>query len=220
MKKKQSPSVVVNSGLSKPIKNIGGIILLWVFSSYSLAAPPPGQAAQSCSTDFRLASSIQVNGNTQAAGSTGAAVNSLVVFDYSANGVSGTPLSAVPVGQVGSVWGMSYDTRRQKVYSSAFLKRHSGFGPGGVGAIYQFNPTVTQPSASLLIDLAAAGVDVGTDSRVPTNGIVDDPNELPAAVTDPSWDSAAFDQVGKMSLGGHCCQRRQFYIMGNEPEAA
>lgn len=163
--------------------------------------PPPGPSAMSCTADTRLATSIHVNGDSQAAGSTGAGVNGLITFDYAATGELAAPFSKGTAGQVGSVWGLAYDTTRKKLYTSAFLKRHASFGPGGVGAIYQMDGTSASATPSLLIDLAANGVDLGSSPRTPSNGVVDDPNELPADASQPSWDRDAFAQIGKISLG-------------------
>ena len=163
--------------------------------------PPPGPSAMSCTADTRLATSIHVNGDSQAAGSTGASVNGLITFDYAATGELAAPFSKGTAGQVGSVWGLAYDVTRKKLYTSAFLKRHASFGPGGVGAIYQMDGRSASATPSLLIDLAANGVDLGSSPRTLSNGVVDDPNELPADASQPSWDRDAFAQIGKISLG-------------------
>ncbi len=160
-----------------------------------------GPEAMSCASELRLATSVSVNGDSQAAGSTGAGFNSLVTFDYAQTGVLTTPYSAATAGQVGAVWGLAYDNLRKKIYSSAFLKRHASFGPNGMGAIYQMDTVSASSTPSLLIDLAANGVDVGTDTRVTSDGNVDDPNELPIDGTKPSWDQATFAQVAKVSIG-------------------
>ncbi len=163
--------------------------------------PPSGPSAFSCPTDVRLATSVQVNGDSQAAGSTGANVNGLITFDYAATGELAAPFSKATAGQVGSVWGLAYDNARKKLYASAFLKRHASFGPSGVGAIYQMDGASATPTPSLLIDLAAQGVDVGTSTRVAASGAVDNANELPIDASQPSWDKDAFAQVGKVSIG-------------------
>ena len=163
--------------------------------------PPPGPDAFSCAANVRLATSVQVNGDSQAAGSTGAGVNGLITFDYAATGELAAPFSKATAGQVGAVWGLAYDTSRKALYAAAFLKRHASFGPNGLGAIYQMDGTSATPTPSLLMDLAAKGVDVGTSPRVAASGVMDDPNELPIDASKPSWDRDAFAQVGKISLG-------------------
>lgn len=59
----------------------------------------------------------------------------------------------VPIAKVGSLWGMAYDRFAGKVYASAFMKRHAGFGPHGSGAIYQTDTVGV--NASLIADLNA-----------------------------------------------------------------
>lgn len=160
-----------------------------------------GPEPMTCTSDVRLATSVSVNGDSQAAGSTGAGFNSLVTFDYATTGVLTTPYSAATAGQLGAVWGLAYDSVRKKLYTSAFLKRHASFGPNGPGAIYQMDTQSTTAIPSLLIDLAANGVDVGSDPRAVSDGTVDDPDELPIDGTKPSWDQTAFAQIAKVSIG-------------------
>lgn len=160
-----------------------------------------GPTAMSCASDVRLATSVSINGDSQAAGSTGASYNSLVTFDYASTGILASPFSSAKAGQVGAVWGLAHDQVRKKIYASAFLKCHASFGPNGIGAIYQMDTQSPTAAPSLLIDLAANGVDVGTDPRVASSGAVDDPNELPIDGTKPSWDHAAFAQIAKVSIG-------------------
>lgn len=160
-----------------------------------------GPEPMTCTSDVRLATSVSVNGDSQAAGSTGAGFNSLVTFDYATTGVLTTPYSAATAGQLGAVWGLAYDSVRKKLYTSAFLKRHASFGPNGLGAIYQMDTQLATAIPSLLIDLAANGVDVGVDPRAVSDGTVDDPDELPIDGTKPSWDQTAFAQIAKVSIG-------------------
>lgn len=47
---------------------------------------------------------------------------------------------------VGTTWGLAYDSAKNTIYAAAFMKRHSGFGPGGPGAIYQMGLSGTTAS--------------------------------------------------------------------------
>ncbi|MFN8354050.1 MAG: SdrD B-like domain-containing protein [Spirosomataceae bacterium] len=60
---------------------------------------------------------------------------------------------AVPIAKLGCLWGLCYDRVTAKIYASAFMKRHSGYGPNGAGAIYMSDTVGTD--ASLLVDLNA-----------------------------------------------------------------
>lgn len=118
---------------------------------------------------------------------------------------------------VGATWGLAYNATTGKLYASAFMKRHSGFGPAGPGAIYQSNLTGT--SASLYTDLNSifsdkpAGnlADVFRDSSNnpvsflrnytstedwARDGLVRF-TDVNGVVRDLGWDA-----VGKISLGG------------------
>jgi hypothetical protein len=116
-----------------------GILLLVSPIAYADITPSPSPSVFNCSADVRMATSVQVNGNTQAAGSTSAGVDGLITFDYAATGELAAPFSKASAGKVGSVWGLAYDSGRKKLYASAFLKRHASYGPNGAGAIYQMN---------------------------------------------------------------------------------
>ncbi|MEZ0611590.1 SdrD B-like domain-containing protein [Fibrella sp. WM1] len=100
-------------------------------------------------------------------------------------------------GSIGSTWGLAYNRTNQQVLAAAFMKRHAGFGTGGPGQIYAINlsnptsaSTTVTPFVNLKTDL---NIEVGTDPRLT------DP--LPTVKTTPNHDAAAFDLVGKMSLG-------------------
>lgn len=97
---------------------------------------------------------------------------------------------------VGAVWGLAYQRSSQTIFSSAFLKRHVGFGADGMDAIYMLdysNPTGTGAATSIgTINLSTLGVNVGTNPRV-------DP--LPASPAAPSLDLETFDMIGKVGIG-------------------
>lgn len=100
-------------------------------------------------------------------------------------------------GGIGSTWGLAYNRTNQQLLAAAFMKRHAGFGTGGPGQIYAVNlsnptsaSTTVTPFVNLKTDL---NIEVGTDPRLT------DP--LPTIKTTPNHDAAAFDLVGKMSLG-------------------
>src|SRR5262249_51926702 len=96
---------------------------------------------------------------------------------------------AVPAKLVGTTWGLGYNRFTRTVYAAAFMKKHTGFGPGGTGAIYQMETTGS--TATLFADLNAlvgAGT-AGTDPHNPNNSLTDNFNG--------TWDA-----VGKTALGG------------------
>ncbi len=52
--------------------------------------------------------------------------------------------TALTLNEIGSVYGLAYDsgavTGRRRVLMGAFARRDTSFGPGGPGAIYEYNP--------------------------------------------------------------------------------
>lgn len=120
-------------------------------------------------------------------------------------GISGTGFSATGTGRVsgraiGSTWGLAYHRGADDVYLAAFVKRHVGLGPAGLGGIYRIdNPRTGTVAVSTFLDLDAPpfGFDLG---NLPANGAVG--RALTANVTTIQRDPNSFDAVGKQGLGG------------------
>ncbi len=122
----------------------------------------------------------------------------------------------VPFSQVGATFGTAWQQAAAPgevgtLFTSAFVRRHSGLGPDGIGAIYRVAPdtgALDSPTASatLLVDLADHGIDLGSDSA--PGAAAGDPNGLRPALTaeNPAYDwqrdAQAWDKVGRAGLGG------------------
>ncbi|WP_035812384.1 SdrD B-like domain-containing protein, partial [Jiangella gansuensis] len=121
----------------------------------------------------------------------------------------------VPFGQVGTTYGTAWQRAEEPggigtVFASAYVRRHSGLGPGGIGAIYRITPdggTPASPTASgdVLVDVTDYGIDVGSDSD--PAAAPGDPNGLRPVMglDNPAYDWAmdaqAWDKVGRVGLG-------------------
>ncbi|MFD2572633.1 SdrD B-like domain-containing protein, partial [Spirosoma soli] len=134
-----------------------------------------------------------VNGDPQSttATSTTAAANQpvLVTLPYSAtsgNGNAPSEVSLAQNSQLGAVYGVAYQRATKYVFTSAFVKRHSGLGTGGPGAIYITKPTGTTLFATI--------PNVGTVASNSARG-------LPGAINAQNRDVSVFGQVGKTGLG-------------------
>ena len=119
----------------------------------------------------------------------------LIAAPTSASGVNDALLNNLSLNkETGTVWGLAFQKTTQTLFSSAFLKRHAGFGPLGIGGIYTIDysdPTTTSVTQWLDVN-TLTGVNVGTDPRNYT---------LPANVSTGNNDAAAFDQIGKIGIG-------------------
>ncbi len=99
---------------------------------------------------------------------------------------------------IGSAWGKAWNKFEKKLIISAFLKRHSGFGPLGPGGLYLLdNTNPGSPVFSQLIDVTTIGIDVG-QSLIPTNSA----RGLMANKDTPNKDAAVFGLIGKAGIGG------------------
>ncbi len=105
---------------------------------------------------------------------------------------------------VGSVWGVAYHPEKQVLLSAAFLKRHAGLGPLGLGGIYMTDLTnPDEPTTSSFIDLDDY-TDLGTIGELATTGSRKFKDENGNGINDPSepsWDQEAFAKIAKVGLG-------------------
>jgi hypothetical protein len=92
--------------------------------------------------------------------------------------------------ELGSIWGLAYNTVSKTVFSAAFLKRHAGLGELGLDGIYQTDPITkkTQP----FLRLYDIGIDVGIN---PHKG-------LESKLNSASIDSESYSNIGKLGIGG------------------
>ncbi len=144
-----------------------------------------------------------VNGDPLVAG-TSADTDWLVRVDY-------TPTADREVNEflatgsvVGATWGVAYQRQTETLFSAAVVKRHSGLGSNGAGAIYQTsrarNAVITDtnpPVSSLFVDLANPiyGLNFGAVPSNQARGLIGDASAS-------NNDGAVFDLVGKTGLGG------------------
>ncbi|HKQ74781.1 MAG TPA: SdrD B-like domain-containing protein [Blastocatellia bacterium] len=92
--------------------------------------------------------------------------------------------------QAGTTWGLAYSRSGRILYAAAFMKKHTGFGPQGTGAIYKIdrtNPGVITTFVNLNTVLGAGAA--GADPHNQSDYLRDNGN-------------ATWDAVGKASLGG------------------
>ena len=121
----------------------------------------------------------QFNGNPLIAG-TSSTQRALVKFPYNRSGTTVLAASEIlaTAAQIGSVYGVAYSKYAQRVFTSAFMKRHAGFGPANgtfnnaPGAIYIVNPALNSGTgaASYLTSLDALGFPTHNTTGAPAYG--------------------------------------------------
>lgn len=128
--------------------------------------------------------------------STGYNINTLWGTSFDSTNATPTIAGMGTAEQYGSIWGTAFSKSQKMLYTAAFTKRFVGFGPGGSGAIY-----LTQLSGA---DFTTAGSPAlfyrFPDSEVggASSAIHGALGVAPGAA---SFDTPAFDKVGKTSLG-------------------
>ncbi len=106
------------------------------------------------------------------------------------------PTSQALAKQIGSVWGLAWNAQNRTLYAGAFLKRHTGFGPQGPGAIYQVKNGVP----SLFHNFGALA---GTDPHAAPGTTCTSPGHNPDDTNANCWlnDTNAFDLIGEIGFG-------------------
>jgi trimeric autotransporter adhesin len=142
-----------------------------------------------------VATTAYVNGDASAISGVNAAgqYDNLHIFPYDLSNDGG--ISRRTKNQyTGSVFGLAWQKESRTLFMSAYLKRHAGFGPNGIGAIYksQISKTGNPSTPSLLVDVSSIGINVGTNPRIST---------LPANASTPNTDDGVFANVGKTGIG-------------------
>ncbi|AEI50218.1 SdrD B-like domain-containing protein [Runella slithyformis] len=153
-----------------------------------------------------------VSGNPLGNG-TSSTMDAFVDFDFNSAG-NGGPIAVpstpndpvnhkVPAGKIGSVWGVAYDKKTKKLYTSAFVKRHTGIGPLGEGGIYILDYTTGAPVVSNFVDVNTIGINTGTVGVGATPALRNSNRGLnnTATLANTGGDPLAFDAVGKVGLG-------------------
>lgn len=124
----------------------------------------------------------------------------LVTWGYRAAPGQG-PVADAPLAiasQIGSTWGVAVQrpaapgAAGPRIFTSAYVKRHAGLGPLGVGGIYLIDPV--GPTVTNFVDVATIGI--GVSVNFPTNAA-----RGLGALNLPSIDVQAFGATGKVGIG-------------------
>jgi hypothetical protein len=157
-------------------------------------------SANYCQPYPNIVASCYVTGNPIGGGSAGDA-DAFVDVPYLSRGrVSGdfmwnnAPRHIAYMKEIGSVWGVAYQKDIKRLFVASFLKRHVGFGQGGIGAIYMIDYSGNSPILSRnWIDLTKLGIDLGQN--------IDLKRDLQPELGSKSTDSETFGYTCKMGIG-------------------
>ncbi|MEM6772893.1 MAG: hypothetical protein AAF597_20105, partial [Bacteroidota bacterium] len=102
--------------------------------------------------------------------------------------------------EIGATFGVVYSRSSNSIFAAAYNKRHTAFGPSGTGAIYkvdlegdEFTVPVENEGVSTFVDLNAL---------FGANTAGEDPHPSSRGEAFFNRDSAAYDAVGQIGLGG------------------
>jgi hypothetical protein len=149
-----------------------------------------------CQSNPRIVSPRHVNGDPLLGGNAGTQ-RGFVSFLAGDDGQPPTATASSPKrvafnSEVGATWGVAYQRSTKNIFAAALMKRHAGFGPLGAAGIYRIDVTdEDNPVVHNFLDLNSLGVSAGVDSHA----------GLPAAITVPNLDTAAYADVGKVAFG-------------------
>lgn len=149
---------------------------------------------QSTITNPFVVTSASSNGNATAAGVNEAGLRqNLFITPYNLDNTWKTGAN-YQNRWLGSIFGITFQKETRTLLLAAYLKRHAGFGPGGIDAIYktivQQNGDASQPQ--ILLNLSNIGINVGANPR--TVALPNDP-------TQPNSDLGVFGLIGKRGIG-------------------
>jgi SdrD B-like domain/Secretion system C-terminal sorting domain len=150
------------------------------------------------SSNAYFAAATHVSGNSQNTSGTASDFASLIAYPNGMQDWFNADSNKVMATQnkTGTVWGMSYSRQSKRIFSSAFLRRHSALGPLGIGGIYVTDISAGYPGTTAnFVNLSAIGINVGSISSNEARG-------LPANSLAKSFDNKVFDSVCKAGIGG------------------
>jgi hypothetical protein len=184
----ESSAVGASSGTTVQFINDGGgqaNLAIHVPSEYSQNQP---DAVTNCYVNGDTNLTTPTVGDAEAG-----ALDVLVKFPYQPVAASGANTYLAKGNVMGMTWGLAYQRASKFVFSGAFMKRHSSFGPNGPGALYKTDLSGATPATSVFLDLDAApfNYNFGAD---PHSG-------LPVNPATPNHDPNSFDAVGKVGIG-------------------
>lgn len=160
-------------------------------TSVDFALIIPGNYCADNNADPMVATNCQTPGKaTNTAANSNAATKSAIAYTTWSGRAA---FSKVVENQyVGSTWGLAAQPSTGLVWASAFLRRHSAFGPKGIGGLYVSHPLtglVTSFDLAQYMTLSADNTQFTDSAR----GFVDDLNL--------SLDSQSFGGIGKVGIG-------------------
>ena len=187
---------------------VGGTTTTFFLNDGQTATIPLVDPSRYCNSNPRVAVPCYDGGTAS-----GKTTEGLISTNYSTIlGSSSAKRTDAQTQELGTTWGLAFKKTNQRLFASAFTRRHAGEGPRGFDGVYVFDYNNTSVPLLGGFDLGGitpanagnaisggANISLGTVSRVTTPATAD--NYLPTSATDASRDLDAFNKVGRVGFG-------------------
>lgn len=146
-----------------------------------------------CQNDPYMATPVAMGGDQTSSTYTLKTSDAIKVFKSSVSGTSPSVVQGASQQEVATTYGQAYDRMNKKLYTAAYIKRHTGLTAGGAGQI--FRTDLSNPAAPGAPAAWVTIPNVGFSSTNSSRGLPANP------ATVASRDTLVMSAVGKAGLG-------------------
>lgn len=150
--------------------------------------------ADYCQLNPDVVAACYLIGDPLSPGSNAATNDAMSFVDYNRSLPNNAPGHVAFGAEMGPTWGLAYQRSSESFFAATVLKRHSGYGPLGLGGIYRVDYSGGAPVVSNFLDVASIGINIGADPRAVVG-------EDPPNGNNPGLDNLTYETVGKAGIG-------------------
>ncbi len=150
--------------------------------------------ADYCQANPEVVAACYLIGDPLSPGSNANTGDVMASIDYNRSLPNNMPNHVAFGAEMGPTWGLAYQRSSESFFAANVLKRHSGYGPLGLGGIYRVDYSGGVPVVSNFVDVSTIGLGIGVDPRTV-------PGEDPPNGNNPGLDNLTYETVGKVGIG-------------------
>ncbi len=134
----------------------------------------------------------------------------IFTFPWSAGGATAVNTIKTTLNQVGALWGNAYQRTAKRGFFTAVARRHTGFGPQGIGGVYVYDFAANNLAGSFTLQNVTpanggAAINLGSINRTEVTGAISTgaagDYQLSRDKTQPNRDLESLAKIGKVSFG-------------------